>query len=224
MAKANFTNQMNNILKGMRTTDMKQKGTKGEEAVFKLCEQLYQRHGGILYHSYSYKVDKKLPGNIKKNEDGSLRLENLGDLTEIDVLYVSPYRVFPIEVKSYSAKQITLKDDCIEGTRSTGKSPVHQNEMHCRHLYSHIFRALPDGKTDYIVPIVVFVDRCKLVDKRSAWQKEYIYKAILNNLKSTLVSYNVPGKYSINLKLMEDCLKEAELNHEKFLPARYVGS
>lgn len=224
MAKANFTNQMNTILKGMRTSDMKKKGTNGEEAVFKLCEQLYQRHGGILYHSYSYKVDTKLPGNIKKNEDGSLRLENLGDLTEIDILYISPYRVFPIEVKSYSAKKITLTDEGIEGTFKTEKSPVHQNEMHCRHLYSHIFRALPNGQTKYIVPIVVFVDRCTLVDHRSKWQKEYIFKAILNNLKSTIVSYNTPGEYSINLKLMEDCLKEAEIKHEKFLPARYVGS
>lgn len=118
MAGATFTNQMNKILGGMRTNDMKKKGTKGEEAVFALCEKLYQRHGGILYHSYAYKVDKNLPGNIKKDDSGTLFVENLGDFTEIDVLYVSPYKVFPIEVKSYSSKEIILTDDGISGVRN----------------------------------------------------------------------------------------------------------
>lgn len=213
---------MNDILRGMRTGDMKQKGNKGEEAVFKLCEQIYQRHGGILYHSYAYKVDKKLPGNIKKGDSGRLYIENLGDMTEIDILYISKYKVFPIEVKSYSSKKITLTDDGIDGVRANHKSPVHQNEMHCRHLYSGIFSALPEGDIKYIVPIVVFVDRCKLVDKRSDWQKEYILKSILNNIKSTIVGCNVPGEYSINLTLMDKCLKEIEVSHEKYLPVRHV--
>lgn len=223
MADATFTNQMNSILKGMRTGDVKTKGNKGEEAVFKLCEQIYQRHGGILYHSYEYKVDEKLPGNIKR-KNGSLYVERLGTSTEIDILYVSPYRVFPIEVKSYSAKNsaITLTDDAISGCKVTEKSPIHQNEMHCRHLYSSIFRALPDGDPNYIVPIVVFVDRCKLVDKRSDWQKRYILPSILNNIKAVMIHNNVAGKYSINLNIMEDCLKEAEISSEKHLPVRYV--
>lgn len=219
MAKLTFNNQINNILKGMRTGDMKQKGNKGEEAVFTLCERLYQRQGGILYHSYAYAVDKKLPGNIKTDE-GKPRLEKLGNLTEIDILYVSPYKIFAIEVKSYRAKQIILTDDGMSGAAHNDKSPVHQNEMHCRHLYSNIFRAVPDES--YIVPIVVFVDECKLVDKRSDWQKVYIKKSILNNMQEVIVNENKPSKYALNLQLVDKVLKEKMLSCEKYLPPRIM--
>lgn len=219
---SNFSKQVTGILKDMRTSDMKQKGNAGELAVIKVIEQFYQEYGGILYHSYTYKVDKKLKGNIKKDESGKLYCENLGSTTEIDVLYVSPFRVFPIEVKSYSAKEIILTDDGISGCRKTDKSPVHQNEMHARHLLSAIFRALPDGDEKYIVPIVVFVDKCKLVDKRSDWQKEYIKKCILNSLSTRIRENNFPFEYTINLKLMDDVLRQACESSEKYLPVRYV--
>lgn len=219
---SNFSKQVTGILKDMRTSDMKQKGNAGELAVIKVIEQFYQEYGGILYHSYTYKVDKKLKGNIKKDESGKLYCENLGSTTEIDVLYVSPFRVFPIEVKAYSAKEIVLTDDGISGCRKTNKSPVHQNEMHARHLLSAIFRALPDGDEKYIVPIVVFVDKCKLVDKRSDWQKEYIKKCILNSLSTRIRENNFPFEYTINLKLMDDVLRQACESSKKYLPVRYV--
>lgn len=222
IGKLNFNNQINAVLKGMRTGDMKKKGDLGEESVFMLCEKLYQRHGGILYHSYSYKVDPKLPGNIKKDESGKLYKENLGAVTEIDILYVSPYKVFPIEVKSYSSKEIILTDDGIDGVRANKKSPIHQNEMHCRHLYSNIFRALPDCEESYIVPIVVFVDRCTLVDKRSDWQKKYILKAILNNVLTEILRNNVAGKYGLDLVLVDRVLKEKMTDCSKYLPVRIL--
>ena len=95
--------------------------------------------------------------------------------------------------------------------------------MHARHLLSGIFEALPDGDENYIVPIVVFVDRCKLVDKRSKWQREYIHKATLNKFADVLSANNTPlnGKF-INLRLMEDKLKTIEVSVEKELPPRYV--
>lgn len=68
----------------------------------------------------------------------------------------------------------------------------------------------------------MFVDRCKLVDKRSAWQKEYIPKAIINNMRSVIIENNKPGEFAINLQLMDECLKEIEVSHEKYLPVRYV--
>ena len=166
--------EINALLKTMHSEEAKEKGTTGELSVMKVCEEFYQEYGGILYHSYSYKVDKNLEGNIKRDENGNLYVENLGSTTEIDVLLVTPYKVFPIEVKAYRAKQITLTDDGISGCAITDKSPVHQNEMHCRHLYSYLFKSLPNGSTDYIVPIVCLVDRTELKDKRSDWQKEYI--------------------------------------------------
>ena len=197
------------------------KGSFGEKAVFKVCEEFYQKEGGILIHSYSYKVDKDKEGNIKKGDNGKLYIENLGDITEIDIMYVSKFRVFPIEVKAYKAKEITLTDDGISGCYKTDKSPVHQNEMHCRHLYSYLYRALPKGSTDYIVPLVCMVDKAKVIDNRSMEQKEYIKVCILNNLRATIQKYNTPLEYQLNLQLVDNVLKEAMTKHEKYLPPRW---
>ena len=218
---AGLDKSVNGLLGKMRTTTQTGKGTFGEQAVFKICEQFYQRDGGILIHSYSYKVDRDQAGNIKRGENGQHYIENLGDLTEIDVMYISKFRVFPIEVKAYRAREIKLDDYGIYGCYKTDKSPVHQNEMHCRHLYPHIFRALPEGSTEYIVPLVCMVDRARIIDERSDWQKDYIHLCILDNLEATIRQFNTPLQYQLNLELMNKILKEAMLKSEKYLPPRF---
>ena len=217
---AGLNSSVNQLLSKMRTSTQTGKGTFGEQAVFKICEQFYQTQGGILIHSYAYKTDKDQAGNIKKGKNGELYVENLGDYTEIDVMYVSKFRVFPIEVKAYKAKKITLTDDGIHGCYSTEKSPIHQNEMHCRHLYPHIFRTLPNGDTRYIVPIVCMVDKAKIIDERSDWQKVYIKLCVLNTLQQVIEENNTPLDYQINLQLMDKILKEAMINSDKYLPPR----
>lgn len=217
---ANLDNQINGLLGKMTQAGGTGKGTYGEQAVFKVCEEFYQTCGGILIHSYSYNVDQSQAGNIKKN-DGKLYVERLGSTTEIDVLYVSKYRVFPIEVKAYKANTITLTDDGISGCYKTDKSPVHQNEMHCRHLYAHIFKCLPDGQTKYVVPIVCFVDRASIIDKRSDWQRGYILLTILDNLKETIKINNFPLEYQLNLTSLDNTLKEQMQSCEKYFPPRF---
>lgn len=217
---ASLDNSVDKVLKQMRQQTTTGKGSYGEVAVFKICEQHYQSGGGILIHSYSYKTDKDQKGNIKKGDNGQLYVENLSDYTEIDVLFVSKFRVFPIEVKAYRAREIRLDDAGIYGCYKTNKSPVHQNEMHCRHLYPHIFRALPDGNTEYIVPLVCMVDKAKIIDERSDWQKDYIKLCVLNNLDATIRRYNTPLDYQLNLQLMDKILKEAMISNEKYLPPR----
>lgn len=212
--------EINALLKTMHSEEAKEKGTTGELSVMKVCEEFYQEYGGILYHSYSYKVDKNLEGNIKRDENGNLYVENLGSTTEIDVLLVTPYKVFPIEVKAYRAKQIVLTDDGISGCAITDKSPVHQNEMHCRHLYSYLFKSLPNGSTDYIVPIVCLVDKTELKDKRSDWQKEYIKVCTLNSLREILIKYNTPNDFMLNLKSIDNTLKEIGTDWDKYYPVR----
>lgn len=216
---SNIDSDLNSLLKTMHTQDTKEKGTTGELAVTRICEEFYNSMGGILYHSYTYKVDKDLAGNIKKDDSG-MYVENLGSTTEIDVLYVSPFKVFPIEVKSYKAKEIIFTDDGISGCAITNKSPVHQNEMHCRHLYSHLFKCLPDGDTSYIVPIVCMADETKVRDKRSQWQKQYIKMSILNTLKDTIQKNNNPGAYRLDLQAIDKCLREASTDYDKYYPLR----
>lgn len=210
---------VNALLKTMHSEGTLEKGTTGELAVTKICEEFYQSYGGILYHSFEYKVDPDLAGNIKK-KDGNLYIERLGTTTEIDVLLVTPFRIFPIEVKAYKASKITLKDDGIYGCAVTDKSPVHQNEMHCRHLYSAIFKAIPNGSTDYIVPIVCLVDKAEVHDERSAWQKDYIKLCILNTLRDTLIKYNNPGEFKLNLNNVDQALKDIASGWDKYYPVR----
>lgn len=212
---------INSLLGKMHTSSQTGKGTYGEQAVFKICEQFYQKEGGILIHSFSYKVDKEQKGNIKRGDNGQLYIENLGDLTEIDVLYVSKFRVFPIEVKAYKAKEIKLDDEGIYGCYKTDKSPIHQNEMHCRHLYPYLFKALPDGNTEYIVPMVCMVDKCTIIDDRSDWQKDYIKLCVLNNLEDTIRRYNTPLDYRLNLQDINRTLNEIMIKNEKYLPPRF---
>ena len=42
---------------------------------------------------------------------------------------------------------------------------------------------IPNGDTSYIVPIVCLVDKAKVIDNRSDWQKEYIKLCTLNTLR-----------------------------------------
>ena len=199
---------INVCLQKMHSASGTDKGVYGEQAVFKICESLYQQNGGILYHSYSFKTDKDKAGNIKVGPQGNLMLETLSSTTEIDILYVTRYRVFPIEVKAYKAKEITLTDDRIAGCFMTNKSPIHQNE-------------LPGGCSDYILPVVVFVDECKLIDKRSDWQKSYIYKATLHNFKDVITTLNVPGEKVLDLINIDKCLTEVLVKYSVRLPLKF---
>lgn len=209
-------------LRDMRDTGGTGKGEYGELAALSICEQLYQTEGGILYHSYEYPVEKELQGNIKRSPEGNVYVENLGSTTELDILYVSKYRVFPIEVKAYKAKEIIVTDTAISGCYKVDKSPLHQNEMHCRHLYPKIVRALPNGESKYIVPIVVFVDRCKLTVNTSDEIKRYIRAVTLNQFRACLSVLNTPCEYLIDLDVMDKVLNENCSACRKRFPLRKI--
>lgn len=212
-------NTVNSILNKMhKQANPSDKGSYGEKAVFSICEDLYQRRGGILIHSYEYRTEDGEEGNIKY-ENGSHYVENTGTVTEIDVLLVTPYRIFPIEVKAYKSNTITLTNECITGCAITNKSPVHQNEMHMRHLYPKIFQALPDGMTKFIVPIVCFADKTKVIDKRTDDNKEYIHVTILNQMRAMLEQYDTPYNNTLlDLPAIELRLRSVMTSNEVFLP------
>lgn len=196
-----------------------EKGVYGEQAVFSICEDLYQRRGGILIHSYCYKVEEGLAGNIKR-DGSSFYVENLGSSTEIDILLVTRYKIYLLEVKAYKSKKITLTNERIEGCAADSKSPVHQNEMHARHLYPKIFASLPDGQCyEYIVPIVVFTDETKIVDSRTPDQRNYMYVTILNQLRQLLEEHDKPHNgIVLDVPAIELKLRSAMRSYEKFLP------
>lgn len=188
-------------LKEMHSKKGTDKGTPGEDTVFYAVEELYLKMGGLLYHSLNIPVDPDLPGNIK-NDNGQLHTVGLSSSgTECDVVYVTNHRIFLLEVKAYASNKITLTTDAITGVRVTNKSPLHQNEMHCRHFYSIFIEAIPNGREEYIVPITVFVDKCTIEDKRETEDKQINHIAVLNNIKKQILRLNTPVEEGIMLDL-----------------------
>lgn len=218
--------KIDSILQDMRkagkVSDWKDKGNAGEQAVLQVCLELQRKIGGLIYHSYQYPYQSDTSGKIYT---GNIKLENgkyveyteskraLED--EIDVLFVTDYRVFVIEVKSYHAK-IEVYDHWLKknGTE-VDKSPILQTEKHCRHLYHAMSYVLPDGNPNYIVPLCCFVDRCTVTDNRSPEFERYIPICILNNLKSTLMSLNTPLDYNLDLEEIKRKLNEKKSNCEE---------
>ena len=215
---------INKILLGMRKAgkiqDWKAKGTAGEEAALAVVLDRYKRTGGLVYHSFKYPYQSNregttYTGNIKYEDGQYVEYTDSSLDDEIDILYISPYRVFPIEVKAYHAK-IEVTDEWVkkQGTL-VDKSPVAQCEKHARHLYHAISDVLPDGRPEYIKPITCFVDRCTLVDKRSASQISYIPCCILNSLKATIVESNIPLRYNLDIEAIKQKLNEVKTSVEK---------
>jgi hypothetical protein len=202
--------------------DMKGKGDAGEDAVLNLCLDMQPKLGGLLYQSFSYPYQSNRDG---KNYLGNIKFENkiLVDYTdtkrtlhdEIDVLYVTDYRVFAIEVKAYHAK-IRVYDNWVDKNGTpVDKSPVAQAEKHARHLYHALHSVLPEGNPNYIVPICCFVDRCELKDDRNIDMQYYVPVSILNNFKKTFLSRNQPLDYNLDIKAIQRKLNEVKMDVRK---------
>lgn len=214
---------VNDVLSKMRSAgkfqDMKAKGDLGEEAVLAICYDRKQKAGnGLLYQSFSYPYQTNRQGicytgnvHFQDGEFKEYTRDSIND--EIDILYVTPYRVFIIEVKSYHARSLDVYEHWFnKNSTPVEKSPIMQAEKHARHLYHAIHDVLPDGKPDYIKPIVCFVDRCKVRDDRSEHHKDYVPVCILNNLLSTINKYNTPLEYNLDLGYIERKLQEVKVS------------
>lgn len=199
--------------KSGKLMDMKGKGDAGEEAVLNICLERQRRMGGLLYQSFSYpyqtnREGKTYTGNIKREGGGYVEYteSSVQLIDEIDVLYVTDYRIFAIEVKSYHAKIKVYDHWFNKNGQPVDKSPIAQAEKHARHLYHALYDVIPDGKPQYIVPMCCFVDRCTIVDDRSSEMRYYIPISILNNFKKKLMEYNTPLDYNLDLKAIKDKL------------------
>lgn len=218
---------VDNILANMRRagkmSDNKAKGDLGEDAVLSICYERLQRVGnGLLYQSYTYPYQTNddgvcYTGNIKY-ENGvftDYTRDTLSD--EIDVLYITPYRIFPIEVKSYGNTRLDIYDHWFNrGATPVDKSPITQAEKHARHLYHALYDVLPDGKPEYVVPLLCFVDKCTVRDDRSPHFKEYIPVCILNNLKATIAYRNKPLEYNLAIADIKEKLNQIGTARRQF--------
>lgn len=212
-------NSVKSFIDEMRSSQGVDKGVWGERAALRLLLDVYRERGGILIHSYEYQTDPTKNGNIKQ-ENGKHYLEKLGPLTEIDILYVSQYRVYPIEIKSYNADTITLDTNGIYGCHTTNKSPIHQNEMHCNHLYSAIAESI-NGNPMYIVPIVCFMtwhNKPIIQDNRPEEERRYILTANINTLMDTIMRCDTPLDCRLNLDMVDRQLRAVMNSADSYYP------
>ena len=219
---------INDILGEMRNAgkiqDVRMKGDKGEDAVLAICYDRKQKIGnGLLYQSFKYPYQTSrsgvcYTGNIKYENKEFIEFTDDSLNDEIDVLYVTPYRVLVIEVKSYNARTLDVYEHWFNRNGSpVDKSPVTQAEKHARHLYHAIYDVLPDGDPRYICPIVCFVDKCRIRDDRSDYFRNYIPVCVLNNLLSTIQHCNTPLDYNLDLGAIKDKLNTIKLSIRKIL-------
>ena len=207
--------QVNAILKRMRNSDSKGKGYYGEQAVLSIALDVANRIGGSVYHSFRFPYKSAVKGNIFLRKDGTFTtVDGEGLMDEIDVLLITPYRIIPIEVKSYKSKVLKLKDTALERDNKIHyegvghKNPIWQTEKHARMLYEAIYEYIPDGKAEYIKPLLCFVDRCSLYDLRDTEHKEYIPACILNNLVSFINKINTPLQYRVDVESLKGRLEK----------------
>lgn len=217
MVQSQINNLLNNMRRAGKMQDAKSKGDLGEDAVLSLIFERRERAGvGLIYQSYKYpyqssRDDVIYTGNIKYENGSFFDVTSKGLFDEIDVLYITPFRVFPIEVKSYGNCKLKVYDHWLDrNSTKVDKSPVTQAEKHARHLYHAIHDVLPDGNPEYIVPLVCFVDKCKVVDSRSDKFRTYVPVCILNNLVAVINEYNKPLEYNLSLDNVENKLKNVQ--------------
>lgn len=216
---------INKILNDMRESsaiqDYESKGALGEEAVFAILAERPDKC--LLYNSlrYPYQTNRQgivYLGNIKY--ENNVFVDYSSDTTEdeIDCVYITKYRIFPIEVKSYHVKRIDVYDHWINRVdEPMDKSPVAQAEKHARHMYHAIYDVLPKGDPSYIKPVVCFVDQCVIRDARDKYFQNYIPVCTLNALNKVINKYNKPLKYALSLKDIEHKIKNVSISIKKQL-------
>lgn len=205
-----------------RSNSFKSKGNLGEDAALQIVLSIQKKIGGLVYHSFSYpyatdRSGKTCTGNIKW-ENGRFKeyTESNREIDdEIDILFVTHYRIFPIEVKAYHAKMTAYDHWFKKNGTMVDKSPIFQTEKHARHLYTQIASVIPDGNPNYVVPLCCFVDRCTITDDRSDDFSRYIPITILNNFEETLKELNTPLQYNLELESIKNKLNEIKVSCDK---------
>lgn len=208
---------LNQMRAAGRVMDVKAKGALGEAAVMDIMHDYRARRGGLLYNGFMYpyatdRSGKVYLGNIfwdpetQKFSDVTRQLND-----EIDVLLITHYRIFPIEVKSYHMRELTLTDAwMIRDGAKVDKSPLAQAEKHARHLYHQLYDVIPDGDPHYIIPMVCFVDRvdkgCN--DQRTPEAIHYMPVVPINGLRQAVADRDFPvSDCTLDLNAIEKKLK-----------------
>ena len=186
------------LLSKLKSVD---KGDVGEDVIFEILKTVQKKRGGIIFHSYKYPYIPNIPGNVKIDDNGKVYVVP-GDnhMDEVDLIYVTDYRIFLIEVKAYRSKDIRFTDLWTYHNKAAdSKSVLCQSEKHGRHFYHTFYSYLPNGSSEYIIPLVCLVDKCKFTDKRSSKDLNYLPACLRNELVYYLNELDTPLDFRIDI-------------------------
>lgn len=151
-------------------------------------------------------------------------------VTEADLLVVTPYNVFVIEIKTIYGKMKVNEDYTMEIVNQGDfrgnhekKNFFRQNEMHCRHIYYHLHDILPNGDSSYIKPLIVMTGKMKVFDERNKSDKIRNPLVITNKLIPNLSRMDKPKDFLLDINRIRKRLdkirvldKQRLLNSQKF--------
>lgn len=220
MSVASINQKMKQMRAAGKVMDVKAKGAIGEAIVMDVVHEIRTKRGGILKQGFMYPYASNSAGKIylgniffdeatQKFQDITRQLND-----EIDVLYVSNFRIYVIEVKSYHAKKILIDSKWFyrEG-KPVDKSPLAQAEKHARHLYHQLYEYIPHGNPNYIVPIVCLVDESQWDDQRSDAQEYYLPVIGRSEITKTIMKYEYPpdnSEFTLDLPAIEQRLNKIQ--------------
>lgn len=190
------------------------KGDIGEEIVLALARKYQKKYSSIVIHSYKYpyavrKNGEPHIGNIKLTEKGEFYNETSESYEdEIDVLLITDYRIFIFEVKARTGKWVVTDDWITQNNKYEEKSPVCQVEKHARHFYHQIYEWIPNGRPEYIIPVLIFVDKATIDDSRSESELDYINITIADRFSKLVKEKDTPLEYAIDKEKLVTYLRK----------------
>lgn len=217
-----------------KINEFKNKGNEDELALLALLKSMQNSINMSIFHSYSYpipidKTGNEYPGNIFLNCDSNplpndykmldnnkcwIRLNN-NSKDEIDLLVITEFKIFVIEVKAKSGKNWIFNNYWDYRANIPEEKPVTcQSEKHARYMYHHLIEFIPEGNPEYIQPMIVYVDEACIKDKRSKDMKRYLPLTILNLFESQFKKLNKPLKFKIDMKAINLFLKKTAYSIE----------
>ena len=204
-------------LKGFENS--KEKGDAGEDAAIILIKDIIKSIPGekALFQSVVYRLmcDKdgnELPGNLTLTA-GRLEPNVSNGTGEIDVLLLTEYHIFIIEVKTYNAYILVDDDWTYKGTNPKQLDPLkfcnlQQVEKSARHFYQQYIDMIPRGDHNYIKPVLVYSQ-----GKLEVKTKDYDV-TLLNGLREVILSKE-PLSNRLNVKKLERLVEERAISFKK---------
>ena len=200
---------INDMLDKLSKINDERKGELGEKIVFEILGRYKKTiSSAVLINTLAYPYYQNAEGNVKLKDNKFVTVSDSDTQDEIDVVLITPFRIFLCEVKAYRYS-ITFTD--LWTYRPKGpveKSIPLQAEKHARHFYYNFFDVIPDGKQDYIIPLIVIADKGEISDKRNPEWKRYIPVTNLNSLNKTVSVLDKPLEYKIDVKRVLSAIKE----------------